>query len=210
MKNLVIVGSSGFAKEIKWIIDRINEVTPQYNFIGYIDKEQKDNVIGDDDYIVNYPKKLAVVIAIADPSIRKNIVNKYSSNHNLLFPNIIDPSVIMSDSVQIGQGNIIGIGCILSVDVSLSDFCIINSDCTIGHGAIVGSYTTVYPSVNISGNVCLEKNVSIGVGTQVLQGLSIGERTIVGAGAVVTKDLQSDCVAVGVPAKVIKELREGI
>jgi acetyltransferase-like isoleucine patch superfamily enzyme len=43
----------------------------------------------------------------------------------------------------------------------------------------------------------------IGLGAVVLEGRSIGERTIVGAGAVVTRDLAADVVAYGVPAKVI-------
>jgi acetyltransferase-like isoleucine patch superfamily enzyme len=42
----------------------------------------------------------------------------------------------------------------------------------------------------------------------VLDGVTIAHGTVVGAGAVVTKDLPSDCVAVGVPAKVIRRRSE--
>lgn len=37
MKDIVIVGVSGFAGEITWFIDRINSVEPYWNFLGYID-----------------------------------------------------------------------------------------------------------------------------------------------------------------------------
>ena len=58
--------------------------------------------------------------------------------------------------------------------------------------------------MNVSGNVLVERCVELGTGTQIIQGRIIGEQTIVGAGAVVIKDLPSECTAVGSPAKVIK------
>ena len=47
MKDIVIVGMGGFAKEAKWIIDRINNTDGKWNFCGYIDKEtKKEDVVG--------------------------------------------------------------------------------------------------------------------------------------------------------------------
>ena len=51
----------------------------------------------------------------------------------LEFPNIIDPSVQMSERITMGKGNIICAGNILTVDIALGDFNIINLDCTVGH-----------------------------------------------------------------------------
>lgn len=77
-------------------------------------------------------------------------------------------------------------------------------DSTIGHDAVLGSYTTILPSVNISGLVKIGECVSIGTGTAVIQGITIGEKTIIGAGSVVVNDLPENCTAVGTPAKPIK------
>jgi len=60
------------------------------------------------------------------------------------------------------------------------------------------------PSVNISGEVELEKGVYIGTGAKIINQLKIEENVIVGAGAVVSKSLPKNCTAVGVPAKPIK------
>ncbi|KAI9133931.1 DapH/DapD/GlmU-related protein [Acaryochloris sp. CCMEE 5410] len=59
------------------------------------------------------------------------------------------------------------------------------------------------------GPVIIEDDVWLGAGTTVLDGVKIGKGCIVGAGAVVTKDLPAYAIAAGVPAKVIK-MREGI
>lgn len=49
VRDIVIVGKGGFAKETKWIIDRINYSAIKWNFWGYIDKTiSEDGVIGDD------------------------------------------------------------------------------------------------------------------------------------------------------------------
>ena len=204
MKDIVIVGASGFAKEIKWIVDRINDKELTYNFVGYIDNIKNDFVVGNDSYLDCYANELAVVIAISNPVIRKKLAERYKRNKHLFFPNIVEPSVLMSDSVSMGMGNIICAGSIMTVDISVSDFCIFNLDCTVGHGTVIDNFVTVNPSVNISGNVMVSEGTSIGTGAQILQGLKLGKNSVVGAGAVVIEGIPDNCVAVGVPAKKIR------
>ena len=209
MKDIVIVGASGFAKEIEWLIKRINSVTPCWNFLGYINNGAGDsNIIGDDEYLCNYSNELYVVVAIADTALRHRLAGLFSGNERLKFPNLIDPSVIMSESVLTGRGNIICAGSVLTVGIEIGDFCIINLDCTIGHGVVMEDFVTVNPSVNISGNVQLAQGVSVGTGSQILPGRFVGMNTVIGAGSVVIKDIPNDCTAVGVPAKIIKDRRE--
>ena len=55
-------------------------------------------------------------------------------------------------------------------------------------------------------NVIIEDDVFIGMNSIVMKGVTIGARSIIGAGSVVTKSIPSDCVAAGNPAKVIKNI----
>ena len=88
MKDLIISGNSGLAHEFKWIIDRINEKTPVWNFLGYVDVNSGDYVIGNDEYLLSYDKEINVVIGIGLPEIRRNLYEKYKGNSNIVFPNI--------------------------------------------------------------------------------------------------------------------------
>lgn len=208
MKNIVIVGASGFAREIKWVVDRINAVEPYWSFLGYIDNcISNERVIGNDEYLLQFPNELSVAIAIADTEQRRRLANMYQQNSRLEFPNLIDPSVIMSTGISIGKGNLICAGSVLTVGIEVGDFCIINLNCTVGHEAALESFVTVNPSVNISGKVHLAECVNVGTGSQILQGQCIGANTVVGAGAVITKDVPNDCTVAGVPAKIIKDRR---
>ena len=205
MKDLVIVGDGGFAREVQWLVERINNRQATWNFNGFIDKDtSKDKVIGDDNFLLNYENEIYVAIAIGNSGIREGIYNTYSSNPNIKFANLIDPSVLLSDKIQFGKGNIICAGTILTVDITLGNCNIINLDCTNGHDAIIDNFVTVNPSVNISGNTHICSGCNIGTGTQIIQGLTVRKNTVLGAGAVVNKELPANCTAVGIPAKVIK------
>ena len=157
------------------------------------------------EYLQRKKQPVHVVCAIGNAEARRTVVRKLSENENIHFPNLIDPSVQMSERIRMGKGNILCAGTILTADIVLKDFVILNLDCTVGHDVRLESYITVYPSVNISGNVTMGEGCELGTGSQIIQGKTLGERTIVGAGAVVIEDLPGRCTVVGVPAAVVKK-----
>ena len=63
----------------------------------------------------------------------------------------------------------------------------------------------VSPNAALAGGVKVGAFSHIGIGASVIQRLKIGQRCIIGAGAAVVRDIASDSVAVGVPARVIKK-----
>ncbi len=214
MKNLYIIGAGGFGREVAWLVERINKVTPTWNIAGFLDdSEAVQNtvingykVLGRCDYLQNISEECWVVCTIGASKTRKSVVEKIKKYPNVKFPVLIDPSVLCSELLQIGEGTVICAGTIATVNITIGRHVILNLDCTVGHDAVLHDYVTVYPSVNISGNVVVEECVELGTGTQIIQGKRIEKETVVGAGAVVVKDLPARCTAVGAPAKPIKLL----
>lgn len=211
MKDIVIIGAGGMGKDVQWLIERINKVKETWNILGYIDDGipvgtdiNGCEVLGGMDYLKQIQTPLAVACSVANTEIRKHLIMQIADKKNFEFPNLIDPSVIISTRTKMGIGNIICAGCIVSVNITFGDFNIICVDSTIGHDDIIESYITVYPSVNISGNVAIGEKSEIGTGTQIIQGLKIGLQSIVGAGTVVIEDVGGNCTVVGNPAKVVK------
>lgn len=209
MKNIVIIGAGGFGREVAWLIEEINKVSNEWNLLGFVDdNEEIQNteingykVVGNLEWLRK--QKLNVVCAIGDPLVKKVVMEKLVDSNNS-YPVLIHPSVIYSKQVVFGEGSIICAANIITTNIEIGKHVIINLDCTIGHDAKLGDYTTVLPSVNISGYVDTGQCVSIGTGTAVIQGVKIGENSIIGAGAVVVKDIPKNCTAVGAPAKPIK------
>lgn len=211
MKKILIVGAGGFGREVLFLIERCNKKKLIYNEILFIDdghnvgdKVSNHTVIGNIEDLKEWNEHVDVAIAIGSAKVRRKIVESLMKNKNLNFPNLIDPSA-MVDGNHIGKGNIICANNIFTVDYKLGDFNIINLACTIGHDVRMENYITVYPGVNISGNVTINCEVEIGTGSKIIQGKTINEKVIIGAGAVVTQDIEMNVTAVGIPAKKIKE-----
>ena len=57
----------------------------------------------------------------------------------------------------------------------------------------------------MSAPIKIGNHVWIGQGATILKGVTIGNNSIIAAGAIVTKDIPANCIAAGVPARVIKE-----
>ena len=213
MKDLVIVGAGGFGREVKVLIDDINKIHPTYRFKGFYDdgfeigtQINGYDVLGGIKDLNNISSLVMVVVAVGAPDIKQRII-KQLVNPNIEFPTLIHPSVIYSDDyVQVGKGCIICAGSILTCNIKIEEFVILNLMCTVGHDTTINKYASFMPSVNISGEVIIHKAVYVGTGAKIINQLEIGENTIIGAGAVVSKSIPANCTAVGVPARVIKQL----
>lgn len=212
MKDLIIFGASGFGREVAWAVERINAVVPTWNLLGFMDDADDIQgtqingytVLGKTNDVIKYPDAY-FVCAVGAARVREKIINNMKSvNPGIKFGTVIDPSVEMSSLVSIGEGTIICAHSIITINIEIGSHVIINLDCTIGHDAVLKDFVTLYPSVNVSGITNIGHAVELGTGMQIIQGKSIGDYTIVGAGAVVVKDLPGKCTAVGSPAKPIK------
>jgi len=211
IKEIVIIGASGFGREIAWLIERINKVRLTWDLLGFLDDNH--NLVGNKSY--NYEilgttewlksaNRVYVVCAIGASKIRRQVINRIDSYGIKNYATLVDPSVIMSDSNLIGKGSIICANSVITVNTNIGNHVIVNLSCTIGHESIVGDFVTLYPNVNVSGNCNIHNGVELGTGTKIIQSIVIGQQSVVGAGAVVISDIPEGCTAVGVPAKPTK------
>ncbi|MFA6195045.1 MAG: DapH/DapD/GlmU-related protein [Sulfurimonas sp.] len=118
------------------------------------------------------------------------------------------PNIIIGHNVKIGEN--CHIGCINRIH--LGNNVLIASNVYITdhfHGNIDALSLNIPPAerkVISKGSVIIEDNVWIGEGVAIMPNIRLGKNSIIGANAVVTKDIPENCVAGGIPAKVIKYL----
>lgn len=104
------------------------------------------------------------------------------------------------DSISIGNRVKIGANCVLiDTDSHNLDYLIRNSR------TMVGQYTKDSITAS-SAPIIIEDDVLVGTQCIILKGVTIGARSIIAAGSIVTKSIPSDCIAGGNPAKIIRRL----
>ena len=156
---------------------------------------------------LNKINNLKFVISISDTLIRKEIANKIFKN-NLKISSLISSKSIFMDFVEIAEGSLISPFVTIGSNVKIGKFFHANLYSYVEHDCEIGDFVTFAPGVKCNGNVNIQDNVYVGCGAIILQGnkkkkIIIGEGAVIGAGAVVTKDVKPNSTVVGVPAKEI-------
>jgi len=202
-----IFGAGGFGREVAWLASRRWGTTIATEFVVTEEKflvpainNIKCTMLSE--IIVDSNTRYA--IAVGDPASRKKI-SMLCDSSNLLSTRVIHPLFEASKWIEIGNGTIICSGVIATTNIKIGCHVQINLSCTIGHDVEIGNYTTLSPGVHISGNVVIGSGVFIGTGANIINGssqspITIGENSVIAAGACVTKSVEPNSMVAGVPA----------
>lgn len=126
----------------------------------------------------------------------------------------IEPGAIIRDQVSIGDNSVIMMGALINIGAVIGEGTMIDMGAVLGGRATVGKNCHIGAGAVLAGvieppsatPVIIEDDVMIGANVVVLEGCRVGKGAVVAAGAIVTKDIPPYTVAVGAPAKVIKEI----
>lgn len=215
LQQIVVYGSGGFAREVHQVVCDINAVSPTWDFLGFLDDNPDTHgsrlhdypILGDEHWLSTHPGVL-VVVGIGNTRAKRTVAGKVVAAGSG-FATLIHPRAWLGQNIDVGTGTVICAGVTATCDIAIGAHVIINLDCTVGHDATIADFTTIAPSTNISGDVHVGEGCDLGTSSTVIQGVNIGEWTIVGAGTVVVRDLVANVTAVGIPAKVIKQRAPG-
>ncbi len=123
------------------------------------------------------------------------------------FETIIHPTASVSRMAQIRRGVVILQHVTIASNVTVGNHVIILPNAVVNHDVIVGDYTCITTGVAISGGVQVGTAVYLGTNCAIRSGLSIGEGSLVGMGSVVLKDVPSNTVVVGNPARALRPVQ---
>jgi len=203
MKNIVILGSGAVAAELTSYIDDHNskiDFDNRINLLGYIDYKYnietywakyklKAQVLCDiDTYIPSENEE--VLLGISDIVFRNKMIELLLKK-NVRMASFIHTSVIIPDTVQLGNGNIIYPFCIIGPNAVLGDFNMITSYSVISHDCIIGN-GNFFSTAGVSGRINIGDNNFFGIRSTVLPHVSIGNNNLIQAGMVVDKNIKDN------------------
>lgn len=210
---MLIIGAKGFASEV------LEDV---YNF------KKNDNIAFFDDINLNDPELLfnrfriiktieeashflknndfIFTIGIGSPILRFKMHQKFTAIGGILKGTTSNRAFVGTFDVAIGEGTNILSNAIISNTVNIGMGCIIYYNVILTHNCIIGHFVELSPNVILLGDVTIGDFTHVGSNTTILPRIKVGKNVIIGAGSVVTKDIPDNCVVVGIPAKIVRNI----
>ncbi len=201
MKKVIIVGAGGHAAELVDYMIYMNQSSnadQDWDVLGLIDDSESNY----DAYDYNFPYLGAIndhivnsdatyIMGIANMKYRRNIIEQLIEK-GAQFTNLIHPTALISPSAKIG------IGCVISHNVSVGpkaiirDFNLINSRCTIGHDSKIGNYNFLSPQVVTGGFAEMGDENFIGTNAAILPAIILGNHNTIAAGMIVDRKVEDN------------------
>jgi sugar O-acyltransferase (sialic acid O-acetyltransferase NeuD family) len=210
---MLIIGAKGFAKEVLEVLHQLNQTE---NLAFYDDVNQdigdylydKFPILKNENQVKKYFLEIdnKFTIGIGNPVLRKKLYNKFIYLGGVFTSTISTNAEIGSYDVEIDFGTNILPKAIISNSVKIAKGCLIYYNSIITHDCKIGNFVELSPNVIVLGRAQIGDFSSIGANATILPNIKIGKNVIVGAGSVVTKDVPDNCLVVGTPAIVKKEL----
>lgn len=216
MIDLVIIGAGGVGRAAAEIVRAVNDVRPTWRLLGFLDENSARHgeecyglpILGGVAWLAGRPD-VAAHVAIGSPRGRRMMVERVAEHGPREFATLVHPSIALPRTAAFGVGCLFYPGAVVDVDVVIGAHVILNVNCAVCHDDRLADFATLAPGVSLGGNVHLGEGVDMGIGSCTVQGISVGEWSVVGAGAAVIDSVPANVTAVGVPARVIKRRAPG-
>ncbi|MCK3655702.1 shikimate dehydrogenase [Pasteurellaceae bacterium Macca] len=207
-KKVVFIGAGGYAKSVLDSLD-----TQHFEFCGFIDSFKPVGTLhfgfpilaeAIEEFEARDQYAYFICIGNNDHRLDKFLRLK---RLNCEIINVIDKSAIIASHTTLGVGVFVGKMAIINSGVTVGDNVIINTKALVEHGCRVGNHSNISTNTTLNGDVIVEDFCFVGSSSVITGQLRIGEGGIVGAGAVVIRNVDARTVVAGVPAKFIKEIQ---
>ncbi len=208
MKNLVIIGAGGFAREVYWHAQKSIGFETDWRIKGFIDGDVKlaaedyaklpTKILGDiDSYEISTDD--VFTCAIGTPAVRRKLIEKIIGRGGE-FINLISNDAAIMPTAKIGRGVIFAGHVAVNDSAEIGDFAVINNFSGVGHDAKLGRYSCVMSFVNLTGECEIGAEVFVASNVFVAPRVKVGDGAYLGAGSVVLKNVRAGAKVFGNPA----------
>jgi sugar O-acyltransferase (sialic acid O-acetyltransferase NeuD family) len=197
--SYVLVGSGGFAEEMKFWIETSSKPEKIKGYVGL------ENPRLDLPYLGTFESAIfdgaLAIMAIGHRDYRKATA-RCMAERGFKFSGYTHPTALVAPTAKLGEGVIIGPFCIVSAGAELGDHVLLNNYASIGHHSKVGQFSICGPYSAVTGGCELGAECELGTHAALFPKIKLGRSTRVGIGSALLHSTTSeDRTFVGVPAR---------
>lgn len=206
MNRLIIIGASGHGKVVADVAKACG-----YKEIAFLDDNKelatcgKYDVIGTvADFSEFVGNSTDYFVAIGSVGIRQQILNRIENAGGTVVT-LIYPDAVVAEDVEIGTGTVVMAGTVINSGTAIGKGVIINTSSSIDHDCEISDYCHIAVGAHLCGSVAVGECTWVGAGVTVSNNVNICGGCMIGAGAVVVKDIKEEGTYIGVPAQIMKQ-----
>lgn len=197
LNPLIILGAGGHASVLADILQQQNRdivaiVTPDTKQANAVFEGIR--IINKDEDVLKFePSTISLVNGVGsmpDSTSREEIYQRFI-NKGYYFETVVSDNAIVSPYATLADGVQVMSGVVIQAGTIIRENCIINTSAVIDHDCKIGRHNHIAPSATLSGGVITGDCVHIGTGSNVIQLVRIGSEVVIGAGATVTRNIES-------------------
>ncbi len=149
----------------------------------------------------------ALALAVGEASARRGAA-RWAKNSRFSLATLVHPTADVSESAELGVGCLVHSGALIWSNAHVGDCTFVSPGAMISHNARIGEFCHIAMGSRVGSAVTVESDVRLGMAATVMTGVgTVGKGSAVGAGAVVTRDVDPGTTVVGVPARTIRQPR---
>jgi sugar O-acyltransferase (sialic acid O-acetyltransferase NeuD family) len=211
MQRVLIVGAGGHAQVVADLLLRSAEAGGPAHPVGYLDDNAALHgrallglpVLGGLAQCAAIPHD-AVVVAIGSNGLRRRLFEELRARGEQ-FATAVHPRAIVALDAALGPGVMICAGAVVGTGAQIGANAIVNTAASVDHHNRIGAHSHIAPGVHLGGDVQIGEGCLVGIGAVVMPQRSVGSWSVVGAGALVHRDLPANVTALGSPARIVRQ-----
>lgn len=197
-EQVIVIGGGGHAKVVIDCIQSAGDTV-----VGILDDGLNIDstvlnipVLGKTENYIKYTDK-KFIIAIGNNAVRRRIAESMKVN----WYTAVHPRAVVSQYAQIDAGTVVMPNAVINAGSSVGKHCIINTGAIVEHDNKIDDYVHLSPAASLGGTVSIGKETHVGIGASVRNNIQICGGCVIGAGAVVVKNITESGTYVGIPTQ---------
>ncbi|HEV2874837.1 MAG TPA: acetyltransferase [Thermoleophilaceae bacterium] len=209
-RKLLLAGAGGFARETAEAVRAVNAVRPTWLLAGFLDDDPSMHgtsiggvpVVGPIEAAHDHPDaEIVICTASPDAHLSRGLIADRLGLDDERYATVVHPTATIGESSRVGAGSVLLAHADLTADVVVGRHVAVMPQVVLTHDVRIDDCATIASGVTISGGCHVAEGAYVGTGVCLRERITVGERAMVGMGSVVTRDVPSERLWFGAPAR---------